>query len=317
MKIINKLLLATTTALAVFTFNSCEESNTVVDEVFDNTTSGAVVRTVRIISDELPIGQSDSNFSVEVEVQTKENGSLVQSLEVYITFNDNTIAEGGTDYSSSEELVSTIPSSEFYTGEFGLPRYTYEITLPEMLSALGVSEANVDGSDTFAIRFVAVMVDGRRFSNGDNSDTSTGSFFRSPFLYSSTVVCPPKAPSPGTWTIEMQDSYGDGWQTNDGNGGDGITITLNDGTVIEVGMCSPYTAAAGTFLGSGDCSPNDGFTGTATFEIPAGTTSADFNFPGDQYGEISFQIITPFGNTVADVGPNAPAGPITIDFCKD
>ena len=33
------------------------------------------------------------------------------------------------------------------------------------------------------------------------------------------VVC---APKPGVYTIDMHDSYGDGWQTNDPNGGNGI-----------------------------------------------------------------------------------------------
>jgi len=51
----------------------------------------------------------------------------------------------------------------------------------------------------------------------------------------------PCQPVPGIYTIEMIDSYGDGWQTNGGNGGNGIQVTL-DGEVIEVGMCSPHEA---------------------------------------------------------------------------
>ncbi|HAI42274.1 MAG TPA: hypothetical protein DCM40_31260 [Maribacter sp.] len=35
----------------------------------------------------------------------------------------------------------------------------------------------------------------------------------------------------GEWTINMTDSYGDGWQTDTATGGSGLTITLNDGTV--------------------------------------------------------------------------------------
>jgi hypothetical protein len=114
----------------------------------------------------------------------------------------------------------------------------------------------------------------------------------------------------------MVDTYGDGWQTTTGGGGDGITVTLNDGTVLEVGLCSPYGSAAGTFLGSGDCTPNDGSTGTGTITIPVGTETADWFFPGDAYGEIDFEIVTPNGNVVGGY-QGVDAGAITIDFCKD
>lgn len=296
--------------LVAFTFNACDDGNAVVDEVYANTTSGIVLRTISVLSDELPIGTDDAFFGVEVEMQDEENGALVESLEVYLSFNDNTIEEGATDYSTDEVLAATIPSSAFTIGQYGLPRYSYTITLPEMLSALSLSDANVDGSDTFDIRFETVLVDGRRFSNDDNTDTSTGSFFASPFIYRSTVVCPPKAPTPGIWTIEMQDSYGDGWQTDNGNGGSGLTATLNDGTVFEVGLCSPYLAS--DFV----CTPGAS-SGLATIEIPEGTESVEWFFPGDFYGEITFQIITPNGNVVADIAAGAGAGPVTIDFCKD
>ena len=91
MKVIHKSLLAMTLALAGFTFNSCEDGDKVIDEVFANTTSGIVLRTVNIESDELPIGQSDSYFGVVVEMQDEEDGALVESLEVYVQFNDNTV----------------------------------------------------------------------------------------------------------------------------------------------------------------------------------------------------------------------------------
>tara|TARA_R110001632_G_scaffold139164_2_gene254918 strand:- start:439 stop:1239 length:801 start_codon:yes stop_codon:yes gene_type:complete len=121
--------------------------------------------------------------------------------------------------------------------------------------------------------------------------------------------------TPGDWIINMSDSYGDGWQTDAATGGAGLTITLNDGTIFEVGLCSPYGSAAGTFLGDGECTPNDGSEGTATITIPEGTESVEWLFPGDQYGEIGFEIISPNGN-VAGGYESADAGLITVDYCK-
>ncbi|WP_088341530.1 hypothetical protein [Robiginitalea sediminis] len=302
--------------LGFLALSSCEDGNTIFDEVVENEERGAILRTINVISDEIPIGNDDSFFGVELEMQDQENGQLVQAIDVFIGFRDNTVADGDPDLDADEVLAATLDASTFTIGPFGLPRVTYEVTLPELVAALPISNADVDGSDQFTVRFELVLVDGRRFSNDDNSGTLTGSFFRSPFLYTATVVCPPKAPTPGVWTINMTDSYGDGWQTTTGGGGDGITVTLNDGTVLEVGMCSPYGSAAGTFLGDGACTPNDGSSATGTITIPPGTESAEWFFPGDFYGEIDFEIITPNGNVVGGY-QGVDAGPITIDFCKD
>jgi hypothetical protein len=239
MKIINKLLLATTTALAVFTFNSCEEGNTVVDEVFDNTTSGIVLRTVNVISNELPIGKADANFSVEVEMQDEQNGALVDHLEVFVSFRDNTVETGETDYDVlTEVMAGTIPSSEFYPGEFGFPRVTYTLTLDEMLSLLSVDSAILNGGDQFYVRFAAVLTDGRSFTNSDNSDTSTGSFFRSPFLYTPAVTCPVESTQfVGDYLIEQTTAYVDGPTLSDG---EIVTLAVGSTSVERVFQTANY-----------------------------------------------------------------------------
>ena len=305
-------------AALLILLSACAEGDEVFDQIVAAEQRGAILRTLTIVSDELPIGASDSFFGVDLEVQDQEDGDLLSALEVYLAFTDNTVGSGG-DKSIAESLAETIAASEFAPGEFGLPRLSYSITLPEMLSALGLPDADVDGSDVFSIRFELVLTDGRRFSNDDNSGTITGSYFSSPFLYSATVVCPPKPPTPGVWTIEMQDSYGDGWQTETSGGGAGLQLILEDGTILEVGLCSPYGSAAGTFLESGNglCTENNGSVGTGTITVPADAGISDWFWPGDFWGEISFQIYTPNGNLVADVPTGTAAGNIAINFCVD
>jgi hypothetical protein len=305
-----QILVALSSGLMIY---SCSEGDTVFDQIVDNEQRGGVLRTVNLISGELPIGSTESAFSVELEAQS-DDSNPASFVEVYTGFRDRTVEEGGNDLSKDQVLVESVDASTFETGEFGYPRFIYDITVGEMSAALGLSETDVSGGDEFEIRFELVLQDGNRYSFDDNTGTLTGSFFSSPFLYVAPITCPPRAPTPGVWTINMQDSYGDGWQTTTGGGGDGITITLDDGTVFEVGLCSPYTSGADTFLGSGDCTPGDS-EGTATITIPAGTESFEWFFPGDFYGEISFQIITPNGNEVANVGTSAEAGPIEINYC--
>lgn len=299
---------------AALLFAACSEGDNPIDQIFDETVRGGVLRTVDLISGELPIGSDESSFIVELEVQTEENGSLAEFVEVYVGFRDNTPDEGQPDASRDQVLFETIDKSTFTIGQFGYPRFTYEVTVGQMNAALGLSDDEVNGGDAYEIRFELVLEDGSRYSFDDNSATLTGSFFRSPFQYVATIVCPPRAPTPGVWTIEMQDSFGDGWQTTTGGGGDGLQITLADGTVLEVGLCSPYASGADTFLGSAGCTAGTS-AGTATITIPDGTEGFEWFFPGDFYGEISFQVFTPAGNLVAEVGTGTAAGPVEINYC--
>ncbi|MFS4493622.1 hypothetical protein [Maribacter sp. 2308TA10-17] len=305
----------TTIALAAIVSISCTEGDKTFDDIVDAEQRGAVLRTINVNSNELPIGVSDGFFEVALEVQDQEDGKLVQSIDVFGTFLDNT-PDNGKGATSSEALIETLNPASFELGDAGLPVTTYRVELSSLLSTTGVSDADIDGGDEFAVRFELVMTDGRRFSNGQNSGTLTGSYFSSPFRYTAIIVCPPKAPTPGVWTINMTDSYGDGWQTDTGSGGAGITVTLDDGTVLEVGMCSPYGGAAGTFLGGADCTPNDGSVGVGTITIPDGTLTADWFFPGDRYGEIGYEILTPNGNVVGGY-QGVEAGSILINFCLD
>ena len=128
-------------------------------------------------------------------------------------------------------------------------------------------------------------------------------------------------PQPGGYVVDMHDSWGDGWQTN-GDGGPGMTVTLvdvsGDETVIEFGMCSQFGTNDGSFLFDGACVLGDGFDASITINIPPGTVDAVWSFPGDRFGELSFEIYTPSGALLyASGGPGDQAdGDITsISYC--
>ena len=180
-----RLLLAGMVALLS---TACDDGDKIVDDIVASEARGAVLRTVNVVSDEIPIGQGDADFAVELEVQDQQNGRLVQSVEVWVSFTDTTVEEGETDFSTGEVLAQTLDATTFSDGEFGLPRFSYSITLSELLLVLAVSDATVNTSDEFNIRFELVLTDGRRFSVADNNGNITGAFFNSPFLYVATVI---------------------------------------------------------------------------------------------------------------------------------
>ena len=99
-------------------------------------------------------------------------------------------------------------------------------------------------------------------------------------------------PVTGTYTIDVHDSYGDGWQTNVNSGGGGIRVTM-DGVVTEVGMCTAYEPSP-----YADCVEGDFYDATTFVEVPDPTGDIVWEFAGDWYGEIFFEIYDPSGNLV-------------------
>ena len=138
-------------------------------------------------------------------------------------------------------------------------------------------------------------------------------------VHTVTLECggEPAVPVPGMYTVNMRDSWGDGWQTSTSGGGDGIIVTMTDAggnvTTAEVGMCSSFGTATGTFLDLGiDCTPG-ATDAVAMLEIPAGTVSAVWTYPGDWFGEISFDVVFGGSEVFNSGGPGA-LGPFPAEF---
>lgn len=291
----------TAVALTSLMFTSCDEGTAVVDDVVAGTTRGAVLRTVNVTSNELPIGVADGFFGVDLEVQSEENGTLIESVDVFANFRDNT-PDNGKGATSDEALVETVSKSVFTTGEFGLPRFSYQATLPQLLSATGVSENDIDGGDQFRVRFELVMNDGRRFSFAQNSGNLTGSYYSSPFLYSATIVCPPTTPTAGAWTISTTDAFGDSWN------GASLDFSLNGADPIQIVNVDDGTR------------PFASNTQEYTLDVPAGTETISLTFTSGAFdGEVAFTVTSASGNVIATQeaysAVNPAAGVELINYC--
>ena len=240
---------------------------------------------------------ASSVFSKDYRLFSLANGNDVTSIDVFVSFN-------GMTTTAAEALLYTIPSSSFDTSDTN-PEVQVVYNGAEILAALNLPQTALEGGDVFSYRLALTNPQGTWSDVSANFDNQSADH-----TFGSSVVCiaPPPA---GIWTIDMADSYGDGWQplTGDG-GGAGITITLDSGAVIELGLCTPYEDPGY------DC-VDQSSSGSDTFEIPAGTVSADFVFNGDFWGEMSFQIYAPSGNLVASGGAGAPAGPIALNLCNE
>ena len=293
-------------SLFVVTF-SCVDSENTIDTVLDYET-GAILRTISVNNAVLNSSDPNSTFSVTVEEQDEADGALFAQVNVYSQLKDLTADNGNS--STDFIYVKSIPASDFETGPVGLPRGTVEMAFGEAASAMGVGPNDYAPGDVFVIGLEVELTDGRTYDWTSAAGIITGGFFSSPFKYNALLTC---SPMPGTYVIDMYDSYGDGWQTGSYASGGALSVDI-DGTVVDVAMCSQW----GTY--EFDCVASaDGYYAQATVDIPVGTESATWNWFGDFYGEISMTITAPNGEVAFDTyaaGPgNISPGLLPVAVC--
>jgi hypothetical protein len=164
------------------------------------------------------------------------------------------------------------------------------ISFADALATTGIDFGDVEGGDVFNFRLEAQLTDGRVFTNNAAGTVAGGSFFSSPFAYTSTVVCPPTIPTPGDWTIDFQDSFGDGWNNA------ALVVTIDE-------EATSYAL-------------DDGSSGSVTFTVPDDAETISIVFTsGDFDEEVSAQVTSANGNVVVDIEPNPAADAELLDYC--
>lgn len=239
---LKKLLLI---PILVIAFTACEddEQNT-TDFVQENVERGAILRTIEVLENSIPIAiengttvtAENAQLSLLLEEQDAQNGGLLQSVDVFITFNDGNEENG--DDSTEEMLFRTIESSEFSPGPFGLPRTTLTVTGDEMIAATGIDADILFGGDVFLTRLALNLTDGRTFSSNNAGSVITGGFFESPFQYNTPVVCNLETTTfVGDYLIEEITPLVDGPTFDDGSV---VTVSVGDTDTERVFFTSNY-----------------------------------------------------------------------------
>jgi len=197
-KIIKYISLSFLTILIV----GCDSDEKIVDRVIDEVTSGAVLRTRDTdnnmsYNDVINAFTPESNYVLTIEEQDALNGELLDNIEIFARFVENTKDDAnmdGTDdddnLTTEEGLIRTLTIADFSPGPRSLPEAVVTFTADELVTFTGVDESKIQGTDDFALRFVINLTDGRSFSEDDvNGNVSGGSYFSSPFAYRTTVAC--------------------------------------------------------------------------------------------------------------------------------
>lgn len=247
---------------------------------------GAALRTITESGSYRFFDPGNSLWSATLETHDHESGGLTESVDWYVS-------NGG----NNEVLARTVSRSEMYDGPVGLPRMDISMSLVEAGGLVG----GYQGGNTIIHRMVLKLTDGRTFSTESVSGSLTQSYFKSPFQYRKTITCFMDAgivaAVPGLYTVNMTDSWGDGWN------GAAVVMTL-DGVDYSTSFAS----------GSAD---------TIVFEVPAGSATMGFKFVAGAWdSEVDFNIVyskldgSNSQTALPNVGASPPTGYYALSVCQ-
>lgn len=178
--------------MLVFSISGCKDDDKLLFEsITDIAGTAGGLRTIAILSPNFNyLDLDNSEFSVEVEEWDNLDGGLLQSVDVFASFNDNSPENG--DRSVPSTLVKNIAASNFTVNSYsGLPRATISLQATEAINALGLDKDNdILYNDSFRIFLTLNLTDGTKFSYNNLEGNITGPFFNSPFTYPIEFSCP-------------------------------------------------------------------------------------------------------------------------------
>lgn len=194
----------------------------------------------------------NAKFSLTLEAVDAQGGTSVDNVQIRVRHRRLIPGVGleyvpvGTGTQVNDVLIKTLSGSEFVAGAENpnhptqnYTRTSFEISALEAIQAVGLTQAQIEGGDTFEFRFILTDVNGRVFGpNNRSSDVAGGFFYDSPFLYNVNVVCPTDLA--GTYAYEstdMQSIYGTCAQA---------TIT-GEVTLTAIAGTTGYTVSDATF----------------------------------------------------------------------
>jgi hypothetical protein len=123
-----------------------------------------------------------------------------------VKLRDNTVPK----ITTNEIKLKSVPATDFEQNpDTDYPRATISVTAQEVLTALSLTQGDVNGGDQIELRYELVMKDGRVFTNTNASGiVSGGAFFNSPFFYRIPVVCVSERAGAYDGVTDWVDYYG-------------------------------------------------------------------------------------------------------------
>lgn len=178
MKKLNNIFLALLALVVV----ACGDPDLPFD-TFEDLEKGAYARRLSV-SGAFTFGQvANSNFQVEVEFYSEDQGANVASYDWTVEYS------GVAGDIVARDFIS-VPSSSFGTSANGLPGTTVTFEMSQALTVLGLGEADITGGDRFRFLGTVVLNDGRRFGDANTGvNLKSSASFAAMTRLDANVVC--------------------------------------------------------------------------------------------------------------------------------
>lgn len=184
MKPINNIILITALLIS---FVSCTKEQDPGE--IGLATSGAYMRDISISSNKFSLSNiGNAFFEISIEEWDIQKGELFDFYVYNVELIDNTPSNGTVN--KPIVMVKNVPKSAFSRmGDKGLLRTTVKITSSEVMTALGLTAADLAAGDQFRFIEDLHLTDGRIFNVYNTSPSIAGSaFFNAPMVHFVNVV---------------------------------------------------------------------------------------------------------------------------------
>lgn len=155
-------------SLMLLTIIGCSEDDEGINPATD-VTNGAVIERVATNSNTIFSGNLDGSLDALLEYRDAEDGTLLDELQVFVTFFDNSegIGDSSNATVNSEVLLTTVDANAFMNGDNDFPTYNLVITSQDFLTATNNTINGIATNDRFITRLALILTDGRVFSSSN------------------------------------------------------------------------------------------------------------------------------------------------------
>lgn len=163
---------------------SCDSDDRSPSDFLAESDRGALIRSLDTQNNSISAETLDGSLEAFLEYTDNEQGQLLDRLDIYTTFSDQS-ADGDSSMAITQEvLIQSIEETAFEIGVNDFPTYQMTITAQEFLAATNTTMESIATGDTFTTRLELVLTDGRTFSFLESDQFGPG---LATFLFSTPV----------------------------------------------------------------------------------------------------------------------------------
>lgn len=154
--------------------SACTEDESSPLDILDDAALGATIVAVQTQNNSITGTTAEGSLEVLLEYADSEQGTLLDKMNIYTTFSDQSADGDSSSAISSEVLIRSVEETAFENGENNFPVYQMNITAQEFLTATNNTTQSVASGDMFATRLELVLTDGRTFSFAESDQFGAG-----------------------------------------------------------------------------------------------------------------------------------------------